>query len=191
MLGELQKEISELKKTAQSFRKNADAWPRGFQPRTLQSINLVISAVDEIRDLMLCRQYHAPDPRPAAVSDSPSPPTFAEVVKAPPEPAEARPQQSSKPRHQPPAARRDAAKPSRRTLPSTRLIVDLSGCQPTKKPHPASLCSALNEALGGRLAVSAASTSRNGNLILHASAPACSAQALAAHRSLVWSTISP
>ncbi|KAK7021579.1 hypothetical protein R3P38DRAFT_3541214 [Favolaschia claudopus] len=80
---------------------------------------------------------------------------------------------------------------ARHALPSTRLIVDLSGCHPTKKPHPASLCNALNDALGGRLAVSAVSTTRSGNLILHASAPACSAQALAAHRSLVWSTISP
>ncbi|KAK6984464.1 hypothetical protein R3P38DRAFT_3104456 [Favolaschia claudopus] len=191
MLGELRKNVSALLKTAQCFRRNADAWPRKFLPPDLESITFVLSAVDEIRDLMLCRQYHAPDLRPAAVSDTPSPPTFAEVVKAPPEPAETRPQQPSKPRHQPAAARRDAAKPSRRALPSTRLIVDLSGCHPTKKPHPASLCNALNDALGGRLAVSAVSTTRSGNLILHASAPACSAQALAAHRSLVWSTISP
>ncbi|KAK7020826.1 hypothetical protein R3P38DRAFT_2966497 [Favolaschia claudopus] len=192
MLGELQKKMSALLKTAQCFRQNADAWPRKFLPPDLESITFVLSAVNEIRDLMLCRQYHAPDLRPAAVSDTPSPPTFAEVVKAPPEPAEARPQQPSKPRHQPAAPRRDAAKPSRRALPSTRLIVDLSGCHPTKKPHPASLCNALNDALGGRLAVSAVSTARSGNLILHASAPACSAQALAAHRSLVsGSTISP
>ncbi|KAK7020801.1 hypothetical protein R3P38DRAFT_2534759 [Favolaschia claudopus] len=169
MLAKLHKDISALKNTAQYFRENADAWPNGFQPHTLESITFVISAVDEIRDLMLCRQYHAPDPRPAAVSDTPSAPTFAEVVKAPPEPAEARPQQPSKPRRQPAAVRRDATKPSRRSLPSTRLIVDLSGCHQTKKPHPASLCSALNDALGGRLAVSAVSTSRSGNLILHIS----------------------
>ncbi|KAK6984754.1 hypothetical protein R3P38DRAFT_3103861 [Favolaschia claudopus] len=144
MLGELRKNVSALLKTAQCFRRNADAWPRKFLPPDLESITFMLSAVDEIRDLMLCRQYHAPDLRPAAVSDTPSPPTFAEVVKAPPEPAETRPQQPSKPRHQPAAAR-----------------------------------------------LSAVSTTRSGNLILHASAPACSAQALAAHRSLVWSTISP
>ncbi|KAK7002133.1 hypothetical protein R3P38DRAFT_3044093, partial [Favolaschia claudopus] len=184
--------LPSLLASARTFRENADACPwQQFRPPQMESITSLISAVDELRDLMLCRQYHAPDPRPATVSDTPTPPTFAEAVKASPEPAQTRPQQTSKPRRQPAAARHDTAKPSRRTPPSTRLIVDLSGCHPTKKPHPASLCSALNDALGGRLAVSAVSTARSGNLILHASAPACSAQALAAHRSLVWSTISP
>ncbi|KAK6984386.1 hypothetical protein R3P38DRAFT_3104829 [Favolaschia claudopus] len=175
MLGELRKNVSALLKTAQKFPflLTWKALPSCYRRSTKYATSCYI-----------CRQYHAPDLRPAAVSDTPSPPTFAEVVKAPPEPAETRPQQPSKPRHQPTAARRDAAKPSRRALPSTRLI----------KPHPASLCNALNDALGGRLAVSAVSTTRSGNLILHASAPACSApacsapacsaQALAAHRSL-------
>ncbi|KAK7015785.1 hypothetical protein R3P38DRAFT_2996312 [Favolaschia claudopus] len=192
MLDLIKQGLPSLLASARTFRENADACPwQQFRPPQMESITSVISAVDELRDLMLCRQYHAPDPRPATVSDTPTPPTFAEAVKASPEPAQTRPQQTSKPRRQPAAARHDTAKPSRRTPPSTRLIVDLSGCHPTKKPHPASLCSALNDALGGRLAVSAVSTARSGNLILHASAPACSAQALAAHRSLVWSTISP
>ncbi|KAK6969313.1 hypothetical protein R3P38DRAFT_3146576, partial [Favolaschia claudopus] len=164
MLGELRKNVSALLKTAQCFRRNADAWPRKFLPPDLESITFMLSAVDEIRDLMLCRQYHAPDLRPAAVSDTPSPLLLRKSSRL----------------HQNRPKRGPNNPPSR----------DTNQRRPGK-PHPASLCNALNDALGGRLAVSAVSTTRSGNLILHASAPACSAQALAAHRSLVWSTISP
>ncbi|KAJ7887746.1 hypothetical protein B0H13DRAFT_1888703 [Mycena leptocephala] len=133
----------------------------------------------------------APTPSPAE-NGQPSAHTFAEAAKAKHDRARLpRAQQTSKPKRPVPAPKRDTAKPGKRTAPSTRLIIDLAGRPPTRKPHPDSLCRAINDALDGRLAVSVVSTSRNGNLVLHASAPACSAQTLAAHRSLIWKTIVP
>ncbi|KAK7025880.1 hypothetical protein R3P38DRAFT_2466024, partial [Favolaschia claudopus] len=87
--------------------------------------------------------------------------------------------------------RQRSAKPKQRTAPSTRLVMELSARQIAKKPHPDALCKAINSALDGRLAVSAVSTSRNGNLILHASSPACTAHALAAHHTLIWKSVAP
>ncbi|KAJ7444535.1 hypothetical protein B0H11DRAFT_2342580 [Mycena galericulata] len=120
-----------------------------------------------------------------------SPTTFAEAVKAQHERAPPQAPQASKLKRPTSAPNRTAAKPRQRTAPSTRLVVDLAGSRPTKKPHPDSLCRAINDALDGRLAVSAVSTSRNGNLVLHATAPACSAQALAAHHALIWKALAP
>ncbi|KAJ7257081.1 hypothetical protein C8J57DRAFT_1343697, partial [Mycena rebaudengoi] len=108
-----------------------------------------------------------------------SPTAFAEAIKAQQERAPPRAPRASKPKHPTSAPNRTATKPRQRTAPSTRLIVDLAGSRPTEKPQPDSLCKAINDALGGRLAVSAVSTSRNGNL------------ALAAHQTLIWKALAP
>ncbi|KAJ7843147.1 hypothetical protein B0H13DRAFT_1909549 [Mycena leptocephala] len=188
MVDKLQEELMAALATAPFFRDYADD-AKWLAPHTMERVPALLSLAAEIRG-MLQPEQAAPTPSPAE-NGEPSAPTFAEAAKAKPDRARPRAQQTSKPKRPVPAPKRDTAKPGKRAAPSTRLIVDLAGRSPTKKPHPDSLCRAINDALDGRLAVSAVSTSRNGNLVLHASAPACSAQTLAAHRSLIWKTIAP
>ncbi|KAJ7249348.1 hypothetical protein C8J57DRAFT_1356759 [Mycena rebaudengoi] len=149
---------------ARGFREYADETKRIFghlHSTIAQKATAVLSLASELRDIMQ------------------------------PERAPLRAPRASKPKRPTSVPNRTATKPRQRTAPSTRLIVDLAGSRPTKKPQPDSLCKAINDALGGRLAVSAVSTSRNGNLVLHATAPACSAQALAAHQTLIWTALAP
>ncbi|KAJ7246990.1 hypothetical protein C8J57DRAFT_1674468 [Mycena rebaudengoi] len=181
----LQKELTAALATARSFRECADGG-KSLPPHTMERVTALLSLVGEIRDTILPTEDTAPSQSPAE-KDQPSPHTFAEAAKAQPDRPLPRAQQASKPKRPAPAPKRA----TQRTTPSTRLIVEFAGSRPTKRPHPDTLCRAINDVLDGRLAVSAVSTSRNGNLVLHASAPACSAQALAAHRSLIWKTIAP
>ncbi|KAJ6575759.1 hypothetical protein DFH09DRAFT_1455234 [Mycena vulgaris] len=177
---------------ARGFTQRADeAELLGFCPLPIkQQVTEALSIATELRNIFQPLE-HATPAQSTAENDQQRPHTFAEAAKAQPDQATPQALQASKPKRPAPATRRPAAKPRQRTAPSTRLITDLAGRRPTKKPHPDVLCRAINEALDGRLAVSAVSMSRNGNLILHASAPACSAQALAAHRTLIWKTIAP
>ncbi|KAJ6590117.1 hypothetical protein DFH09DRAFT_1140883 [Mycena vulgaris] len=159
-------------------------------PDIKQRATTALSIATELRNIFQPLE-HATPAQSTAENGQQRPHTFAEAAQAQPDQAPPQALQASKPKRPAPATKRSAAKPRQRTAPSTRLIADLTGRRPTKKPHPDALCRAINEALDGRLAVSAVSTSRNGNLVLHASAPACSAQALAAHRTLIWKTIAP
>ncbi|KAF7352161.1 hypothetical protein MVEN_01179300 [Mycena venus] len=189
MATKLQEEFTAVLATARDFRQHADE-AKWLAPHTLERVTALLSIAAEIRDILLPPEHVAPAQN-TAENGQLSPHTFAEAAKAQPDRAPPRVQRASKPKRPASAPTRDAAKPGQRTAPSTRLIVELAGSRPTKKPHPDSVCRAINDALDGRLGVSAVSTSRNGNLVLHASAPACSAQALAAHRSLIWKTIAP
>ncbi|KAK6968956.1 hypothetical protein R3P38DRAFT_3149334 [Favolaschia claudopus] len=153
----------------------------------------ILQAFRELRNLIEPEEQRPSAPPPRLVipdPPTPSPPTNALATKAAPEQAPTA-KQPSKPKHPAAPVKRSAAKPQQRTSPSTRLIVDLTGISPTKTPHPESLCKALNSNLDGRLAVTAVNTTRNGNLILHASAPACSADTLAGRRALIWTTLMP
>ncbi|KAJ7512613.1 hypothetical protein B0H11DRAFT_1946522 [Mycena galericulata] len=195
------KELETVLATARTYRQLVDEASLllgRHLPSSTPEHATVLSLASELRDIM----QPVENPTPAqstAVNNQPgttengqqSPTTFAEAVKAQHERAPPQAPRASKPKRPTSAPNRTAAKPRQRTAPSTRLVVDLAGSRPTKKPHPDSLCRAINDALDGRLAVSAVSTSRNGNLVLHATAPACSAQALAAHHALIWKTLAP
>ncbi|KAJ7254561.1 hypothetical protein C8J57DRAFT_615282 [Mycena rebaudengoi] len=181
---------------ARGFREYADETKRIFghlHSTIAQKATAVLSLASELRDIMQPVENMTPARSTAdnKKNGQQSPTTFAEAVKAQQERAPPRAPRASKPKRPTSVPNRTATKPRQRTAPSTRLIVDLAGSRPTKKPQPDSLCKAINDALGGRLAVSAVSTSRNGNLVLHATAPACSAQALAAHQTLIWTALVP
>ncbi|KAJ7259429.1 hypothetical protein C8J57DRAFT_1640220 [Mycena rebaudengoi] len=181
---------------ARGFREYTDEAERilGHLPSTItQKATAVLSLASELRDIMQPVENMTPARSTADNNKNgqQSPTAFAEAVKAQQERASPRAPRASKPKHPTSAPNRTATKPRQRTAPSTRLIVDLAGSRPTEKPQPDSLCKAINDALGGRLAVSAVSTLRNGNLVLHATAPACSAQALAAHQTLIWKALAP
>ncbi|KAJ6513513.1 hypothetical protein DFH09DRAFT_1288250 [Mycena vulgaris] len=128
--------------------------------------------------------------RGAVGNDPPSQNTYTSAIKAQPNRAP-RVQRASKPKAHAASSKWTLEKPRQRTASSTRLIGDLDGNRPTKAPHPDALCKAINSALDGRLAVSAVTTTRIGNLVLHASAPACSADTLSGRRTLIWETIRP
>ncbi|KAJ7232654.1 hypothetical protein B0H12DRAFT_1145051 [Mycena haematopus] len=186
----IQEDLVAVLATAQAFGEYADT-AKVLRADTLECVTAVLLAATQIRDLLQPLEQVAPAPSTAENGRTQSPHTFAEAAKAQPDRALPRAQQPSKPKRPVPTPKRGTARPAQRITPSTRLIVDLAGSRPTKTPHPDTLCRAINDTLDGRLAVSAVSTSRNGNLVLHASAPACSAQALDAHRVMIWKTIAP
>ncbi|KAJ7202727.1 hypothetical protein C8J57DRAFT_1260071 [Mycena rebaudengoi] len=126
--------------TARGFRQYADeARLFGHLDSTItEKATAVLSLASELRDIMQPVENMTPARSTADNNKNgqQSPTTFAEAVKAQQERAPPRALRASKPKRPTSAPNRTATKPRQRTAPSTRLIVDLAGSRPTKKPQP-------------------------------------------------------
>ncbi|KAJ7185007.1 hypothetical protein C8R46DRAFT_1209193 [Mycena filopes] len=152
----------------------------------------LITLIEQLRAAISPEEPSPPPPSSAAIG--PQRPSYAKATKASPRhpPArEAHAPSAAQARSTPKPQPRTPRPPSRRAAPP-RLIIDMDGAAPGSNLsfiHPDTVCKAINDALPLPARVSAMTFSRVGNIILHPSAPACTARMLIGHRQLIWKCV--